>query len=71
MMKVYFLDNTYKGLSLTATNTVDQILEQIASKLDLKDREHFALYQVYKEEGTIEISLIYIHICLRGSFGGQ
>jgi hypothetical protein len=53
IIKVHFLDNGYKGLQVTAAMTVDDVLKAVAEKLDLKDTEHFCLYEVNKDVETV------------------
>lgn len=57
IIKVHFLDNGYKGLQVTAAMTVDDVLKSVAEKLDLKDTEHFCLYEVNKDVGTRSVDV--------------
>jgi hypothetical protein len=52
-VKVYLLDNSYKGLQVTASTTVDDVLREVAKKLELQDMEYFALYEVGKDSGSL------------------
>eukprot|EP00698_Gefionella_okellyi_P006140 TRINITY_DN15584_c0_g1_i1.p1 TRINITY_DN15584_c0_g1~~TRINITY_DN15584_c0_g1_i1.p1 ORF type:complete len:338 (+),score=65.91 TRINITY_DN15584_c0_g1_i1:35-1015(+) len=46
IVKIFFLDNSYKGLYVTASTTVDEVIQMVAQKLELQDTEFFALYEV-------------------------
>ena len=52
VVKIFFLDNSYKGLHVTASTTIGEVLEMVAQKLELQDKEFFAIYEVNKDSGV-------------------